>query len=180
MLKGAGLGRGRNLVGSRLTLVSTSGRAESPRGRIEATWRNTGHHRRADRGQPTPVVLEPYWAEHVGHRPDLDTASRIEANDESSWFGGWLKTADRVRRVAENSLAAGHKGKASEPYLRAATYYRGALIHPQGLEHGGQLAPRVADGTTYLPLGRPPHHRPLTSGGWPPQARAGRARSRGP
>jgi len=79
----------------------------------------------------------------------LVTASRIEANDESSWFGGWLKTADRVRRVAENSLAAGHKGKASEPYLRAATYYRGALIHPQGLEHG---ASSRLESLTVLPI----------------------------
>ena len=59
----------------------------------------------------------------------LDTASRIEANDESSWFGEWLKTADRVRRVAEESLADGHKLSAGETYLRAANYYRAALIH---------------------------------------------------
>ena len=59
----------------------------------------------------------------------LDTAGRIDAADANSWPEEWLGTAERVRKMAENSLAKGHERSAGEAYLRAANYYRAALIH---------------------------------------------------
>jgi len=59
----------------------------------------------------------------------LDTAGRIDAADANSWPREWLGTAERVRKMAENSLAKGHERSAGETYLRAANYYRAALIH---------------------------------------------------
>ena len=35
----------------------------------------------------------------------LDTAGRIDVGDENSWPRGWLGTAERVRKMAQNSLA---------------------------------------------------------------------------
>lgn len=59
----------------------------------------------------------------------LDTASRIKADDDQSWFEEWLKTAERVRQMADASVARGHTLSAGEAYLRAADYYRAALMH---------------------------------------------------
>ena len=59
----------------------------------------------------------------------LDTALRIDADDEMSWYREWLKTADRLVRVAQGSAAGGHRLSAGEAYMRAANYYRAALIH---------------------------------------------------
>lgn len=56
----------------------------------------------------------------------LDTASRIDPNDEYSWSREWRKTADRLRQVAEGSEARDHRLSAGESYLKAATYYRAA------------------------------------------------------
>lgn len=59
----------------------------------------------------------------------LDTAHRIDPKDAWSWPREWLHTADRLRGVAEGSLARQHGLSAGEAYMRAATYYRAALIH---------------------------------------------------
>ena len=59
----------------------------------------------------------------------LDTATRITADDEFSWYKEWLKTADRLNSAAQKGEAAGHKLSAGETYMRAATYYRAALMH---------------------------------------------------
>jgi len=59
----------------------------------------------------------------------LDTAHRIDPKDTWSWPREWLRTADRLRGLAEGSLARKHSISAGEAYLRAATYYRAALIH---------------------------------------------------
>ena len=59
----------------------------------------------------------------------LDTAHRIDPKDAWSWPRAWLATADRLRGVAEGCLARHHRLSAGEAYLRAATYYRAALIH---------------------------------------------------
>ena len=59
----------------------------------------------------------------------LDTAHRIDPKDAWSWPREWVRTADRLRGLAEGSLARSHALSAGEAYLRAATYYRAALIH---------------------------------------------------
>ncbi len=64
----------------------------------------------------------------------LSTAYRIKEGDFESWHTEWLKTANRVHKYADESLAAGHKISAREAYLRASNYYRVAeflLIDPE-------------------------------------------------
>lgn len=56
----------------------------------------------------------------------IETAHRIKEGDRDSWYIGWLKTADRVRQGAEESLKGGHRVSAHFAYLRASNYYRTA------------------------------------------------------
>ena len=63
----------------------------------------------------------------------LSTAYRIKEGDFESWHQEWLKTAERVNKYADESLAAGHTVSACEAYLRACNYYKAAeflLIDP--------------------------------------------------
>jgi pimeloyl-ACP methyl ester carboxylesterase len=63
----------------------------------------------------------------------LSAAYRIKEGDFESWHQEWLKTAERVNKYADESLAAGHTVSAREAYLRACNYYRAAeffLINP--------------------------------------------------
>jgi alpha-beta hydrolase superfamily lysophospholipase len=59
----------------------------------------------------------------------LDTAARIDRRDPWSWPRAWIATADRVAATAAGCLARGHKLSAGDAYMRAAAYYRAALIH---------------------------------------------------
>jgi alpha-beta hydrolase superfamily lysophospholipase len=64
----------------------------------------------------------------------LSTAYRIKEGDFESWYQEWLKTAKRVHKYADESLAAGHEISAREAYLRASNYYRVAeflLLDPE-------------------------------------------------
>jgi pimeloyl-ACP methyl ester carboxylesterase len=64
----------------------------------------------------------------------LSTAYRIKEGDFESWHEEWLKTAKRIHKYAEDSLAAGHKVSARQAYLRASNYYRVAeflLMDPE-------------------------------------------------
>ena len=63
----------------------------------------------------------------------LSTAYKIKEGDFESWHQEWLKTAKRVNKYADESIAAGHTVSAREAYLRACNYYRAAeflLIDP--------------------------------------------------
>ncbi len=63
----------------------------------------------------------------------LSTAYRIKEKDFESWHQEWLKTAERVNKYADESLAAGYTVSAREAYLRACNYYRAAeflLVNP--------------------------------------------------
>ncbi|WP_240359888.1 alpha/beta hydrolase family protein [Pyxidicoccus trucidator] len=59
----------------------------------------------------------------------LDTASRIVPDDDWSWATEWVSTADRLRGMGDASRARGRRYSAGNAYLRAANYYRAALIH---------------------------------------------------
>jgi alpha-beta hydrolase superfamily lysophospholipase len=54
----------------------------------------------------------------------LSTAYRIKEGDFESWYQEWLKTAKRVHKYADESLAAGHEISARDAYLRSSNYYR--------------------------------------------------------
>lgn len=56
----------------------------------------------------------------------IETAHGIKEGDRESWYTGWLKTADRVRQGAEESVKGGHRVSAHYAYLRASNYYRTA------------------------------------------------------
>ncbi|RKG93672.1 alpha/beta hydrolase family protein [Corallococcus terminator] len=59
----------------------------------------------------------------------LDTARRIVPGDDWSWPNEWVRTADRIRTMGDASLFRRHAISAGNAYLRAANYYRAALIH---------------------------------------------------
>jgi hypothetical protein len=63
----------------------------------------------------------------------LSTAYRIKEGDFESWHTEWLKTAQRIHRYADESLANGHIISARDAYLGASNYYRASeflLIDP--------------------------------------------------
>jgi len=75
----------------------------------------------------------------------LDTASRVQPEDPWSWPREWERTAERLRRSADDSLAGGHRLSAGQSYLRASTYYRAALIHhPEPQDPGVVAMTRLA------------------------------------
>jgi pimeloyl-ACP methyl ester carboxylesterase len=71
----------------------------------------------------------------------ISTAERITEGDVNSWYEEWYATAERVRSIAEESLAAGHAVSAREAYLRANTYYAMAEFYL----HGDPTDPRIAE-----------------------------------
>jgi pimeloyl-ACP methyl ester carboxylesterase len=71
----------------------------------------------------------------------LSTACRIKDGDFESWYEEWLKTADRVCRIADTCLANGDNVSAREAYLRASNYYRTAEF----FLHGDPTDPRILE-----------------------------------
>jgi dienelactone hydrolase len=59
----------------------------------------------------------------------FETTSRIKEGDRSSWYEAWIKTADRMKADAEESLKGGHKSSARRAYMRASNYYRAAEFY---------------------------------------------------
>ncbi len=58
----------------------------------------------------------------------LSTASHIEGENFDSWHEEWVKTADRLVHIAQESEEKGHYVSARESYLRASNYYRASLF----------------------------------------------------
>lgn len=54
------------------------------------------------------------------------TARAIPEGDENAWLTQWEATADRVAKIGEKSLAAGHHVSARQAFFRASNYYRTA------------------------------------------------------
>lgn len=104
-------------------------------------------------------VLGQTWGQAADVSEVLETSGRIDRSDPDSWAREWRKTADRLFAVGEASEAAKHPRSASHAYLRAATYYRTALMR-----HYHPRSPEVAELTTRqidafqrsLALGRSP------------------------
>lgn len=68
----------------------------------------------------------------------LDTASRVEPEDEFSWAREWIRTAERIRQVAQQAEVKGQLSRAGEAWLRSSTYYRAALhCHPEPRDPDG-------------------------------------------
>ena len=56
----------------------------------------------------------------------IGTARNICEGNYGSWYEEWTKTADRVKKCAEDFLAGGHYESAANTFLRASNYYRAA------------------------------------------------------
>jgi len=56
----------------------------------------------------------------------LSTAYRIKEGDFESWYSEWFRTADRVKKLGNDSLSSEHNVSARQAYLRASNYYRTA------------------------------------------------------
>lgn len=83
---------------------------------------------------PTVFEYEPFNFEFLialgasfEHLADIGecfaTASRIADGDLTSWVSEWTRTGDRLRGIAEEADANGHRVSAREAFLRASTYY---------------------------------------------------------
>jgi alpha-beta hydrolase superfamily lysophospholipase len=66
----------------------------------------------------------PYGGADLGEV--IATASAIGRGDDDSWLREWRATAERVHRLADTRLTAGHRVSARQAYLRASNYYRTA------------------------------------------------------
>src|SRR3712207_910443 len=110
MLKSVGLVGSGALLGSGITLAGARRESGITRGAgSERPWYELGII-----GEPIMDNQLLWYLSHTGQGMAdigecLDTATRIDAAEENSWPREWLKTAERVRKLAENSLAKGHK-----------------------------------------------------------------------
>jgi pimeloyl-ACP methyl ester carboxylesterase len=80
------------------------------------------------------------WHQSADVGEVLETLSRVDAEDPTSWTRAWRESAERLAEVAAASEAEGHAISAGDAYLRAATYYRAALHR-----HADPFAPEVAE-----------------------------------
>ncbi len=71
----------------------------------------------------------------------LSTAHKISEGDGESWYTHWRGLADRIYRVGEKALAAGHKITARESFQRASNYYRTCEF----FLHGNPDDPRILE-----------------------------------
>jgi pimeloyl-ACP methyl ester carboxylesterase len=65
--------------------------------------------------------------------------AQMEQQNVDSWYNAWNSTAERLRSVAEQSLAQGDKTSARDTYLRCNTYYNMAEFYL----HGNPDDPRI-------------------------------------
>lgn len=71
----------------------------------------------------------------------LAATAGIGKGDHDGWHAAWLGLADRVRGIAEQAAAAGHRVSAADAYLRASAYYAVAVNAVSALADASSLAP---------------------------------------
>ncbi len=76
------------------------------------------------------------------------TARAIPEGDEAAWLKQWEATADRVARLGESSLAAGHRVSAREAFFRASNYYRTAEFFKRASPVGDADVARLSGRST--------------------------------
>jgi pimeloyl-ACP methyl ester carboxylesterase len=59
----------------------------------------------------------------------LEVAAKIENENEEDWLREWSLLAASLEERGASAVKAGHRETAASTYLRAATYWRGSLIH---------------------------------------------------
>ena len=83
------------------------------------------------------LSIAPYGGSDINEC--LNTASRIKPGDFESWYQEWFATAERIHKIADESLEKGHNVSARDAYLRASGYYRAAEF----FLHGNPDDPRI-------------------------------------
>jgi pimeloyl-ACP methyl ester carboxylesterase len=78
------------------------------------------------------------------------TLEKIRDRDEESWVREWAKLAEKMERLAEESLGAGERTTAQGAYLRACAYYQAAMF---------SLSPKDARMFAYLTRSREIFHK---------------------
>lgn len=105
----------------------------APTGRARRPWHELGMMSDPILDQVLLFYLGAVWQGAADVGECLETASRVEPQDEGSWSREWRRTAERLRDLADR--AARHRLSAGELHLRASTYYRAALHrHPDPLD----------------------------------------------
>jgi pimeloyl-ACP methyl ester carboxylesterase len=66
---------------------------------------------------------------------------QLQQGNFDSWYNAWNSTAERLRSIADESLARGDKTSAHDTYLRCNTYYNMAEFYL----HGNPSDPRIAE-----------------------------------
>jgi Esterase FrsA-like len=67
-------------------------------------------------------------------------APQIRDRDGESWYGAWMRLAERAEAQAEASLASGHGVSAHQALLKASNYYRTAYLFMMQPEPDQRLA----------------------------------------
>ena len=85
-----------------------------------------------------------YGAADIGEC--LETAMQVDEGQLAqgnfdSWYNAWDSTAERLRGIADESLARGDKTSARDTYLRCNTYYNMAEFYL----HGNPSDPRITE-----------------------------------
>ena len=68
------------------------------------------------------------------------TTERIDESAPSSWAPAWLETAGNVEAFAGTALEKGRTVSAKDAFLRASSYYRGALMGLKSTDPGFEAA----------------------------------------
>jgi hypothetical protein len=145
ILRGAGLVGVVTVLGSSLGLAGARRWSEGGGAGSERPWYGLGII-----GEPIMDNQLLWYLSHTGQGMAdigecLDTAGRIDAADANSWPREWLGTAERVRKMAENSLAKGQERSAGEAdFALGPPGVKPEAIILMGLSMGGALAPRAA------------------------------------
>src|SRR4051794_35071015 len=64
----------------------------------------------------------------------MTAVAAITDGDATTWVTAWQSLGDRVAKIADDALAAGHRVSAREAYLRAAAYYAAVLDEVDGVK----------------------------------------------
>jgi len=70
--------------------------------------------------------------------------TQLEQRNFDSWYNAWNSNAERLRPVADQSLAGGDKTSARDTYLRCNTYYNNAEFYL----HGNPSDPRISQASS--------------------------------
>jgi alpha-beta hydrolase superfamily lysophospholipase len=132
LLQALGLGVGATALGPafpRLTLAQGAAQTAAPG---KHPWYELNMMADPILDQVLLFYLDRAWQQESDIGECLETASRVNPDDEFSWSREWFRTAERLKAQADAVLERGHKLSAGELALRASTYYRASLHrHPQ-------------------------------------------------